>query len=189
MKFVIKLFPEIIVKSRPVRKQFIAQLRKNLKKVLGPIVENPKLKGTWDFIELDIDEHEESLESLVLARLQSTPGIEFILKVNEHQFNSVEDICQIAVKEFSQKIDGKSFCVRVKRSGKHPFSSIEVERQSGGALLQHSEASKVQLKNPDVQVQMEIRGEQLMTVVERYEGLGGFPIGQQESCVSLISGG
>jgi tRNA uracil 4-sulfurtransferase len=189
MKFVIKLFPEIIVKSRPVRKQFIAQLRKNLKKVLGPIVENPKLKGTWDFIELDIDEHEESLESLVLARLQSTPGIEFILKVNEHQFNSVEDICQIAVKEFSQKIEGKSFCVRVKRSGKHPFSSIEVERQSGGALLQHSEASKVQLKNPDVQVQMEIRGEQLMTVVERYEGLGGFPIGQQESCVSLISGG
>lgn len=189
MKFVIKLFPEIIVKSRPVRKQFIAQLRKNLKKVLGSIVESPKLKGTWDFIELDIDGYDSQLEAQVLTRLQSTPGIEFILKVNEHQFDSVEDICQIAVKEFSQKLKDKTFCVRVKRSGKHSFSSIEVERQSGGALLQHSEASKVRLKNPDVVVQMEIRDEQLMTVVERYQGIGGFPIGQQESCVSLISGG
>lgn len=189
MKFVIKLFPEIIVKSRPVRKQFIAQLRKNLKKVLSPITENHKLKGTWDYIEVDIQDEEPQIEAQVLARLQSTPGIEFILKVNEHQFDSVEDICEIAVKEFSQKLKNKTFCVRVKRSGKHPFTSIEVERQSGGALLHNSEAVKVQLKEPDIVVQMEIRGEQLMTVVERYQGLGGFPIGQQESCVSLISGG
>ncbi len=189
MKFVIKLFPEIIVKSRPVRKQFIAQLRKNLKKVLSPIVENPRLKGTWDFIELDIEENEAQLEAQILARLQNTPGIEFILKVNEHQFESIQDICEIAIKEFSHKLKNKSFCLRVKRSGKHPFSSIEVERQAGGALLHNSEASKVQLKNPDLEVQMEIRGEQLMTVVERYEGIGGFPIGQQDSCVSLISGG
>ena len=189
MKFVIKLFPEIIVKSRPVRKQFIAQLRKNLKKVLSPIVENPRLKGTWDFIELDIEENKAQLEAQILARLQNTPGIEFILKVNEHQFESIQDICEIAIKEFSHKLKNKSFCLRVKRSGKHPFSSIEVERQAGGALLHNSEASKVQLKNPDLEVQMEIRGEQLMTVVERYEGIGGFPIGQQDSCVSLISGG
>jgi tRNA uracil 4-sulfurtransferase len=189
MKFVIKLFPEIIVKSRPVRKQFISQLRKNLKKVLSSIVDNPQLKGTWDFIELEIDQQDDQLEDQILARLQSTPGIEFILKVNQHEFSCIDDICNIAVEEFSQQVNNKSFCVRVKRSGKHPFSSIEIERQSGGALLRNTEGAKVKLKDPDVVVQMEIRGEQLMTVVQRYEGIGGFPIGQQESCVSLISGG
>ena len=81
MKLVIKLFPEIIVKSRPVRKQFISQLRKNLKKVLSKIVERVQIVGTWDVIELDF-EADEQTEALVIDRLKSTPGIDFILKVN-----------------------------------------------------------------------------------------------------------
>ena len=189
MKFVIKLFPEIIVKSRPVRKQFISQLRKNLKKVLEPIVTSHQLTGTWDFIELDIPESEPEVESKVVSRLQSTPGIDFILKVNEHSFSSIEDISQVVINEFKNKVEGKTFCVRVKRSGKHAFNSIDIERQSGGALLHNSQAAGVKLKNPEVTVNLEIRGDKLLTVVERIQGLGGFPIGQQESCVSLISGG
>lgn len=189
MKFVIKLFPEIIVKSRPVRKQFISQLRKNLKKVLSPIVESFELTGTWDVIELDIPDTENHKELQVIARLQSTPGIDFVLKVNQHEFSSIEDISQVVISEFKEQVKGKTFCVRVKRSGKHAFKSIEIERQSGGALLHNSEASGVKLKDPEVNVNLEIRGDKLLTVVERIPGLGGFPMGQQESCVSLISGG
>jgi len=189
MKFVIKVFPEIIVKSRPVRKQFISQLRKNLKKVLGKIVEEPKLIGTWDVIELDIDQSEDHLESLVIDRLQSIPGVEFFLKVNEHTFETIDDIAEVVIAEYAKQVKEKTFCIRVKRSGKHIFNSIAVERQAGGALLHNSEAAGVKLKNPEVTVQLEIRGEKLLTVVERFQGLGGFPMGQQESCVSLISGG
>ncbi|MBV1911416.1 MAG: tRNA 4-thiouridine(8) synthase ThiI [Kangiellaceae bacterium] len=189
MKFVIKLFPEIIVKSRPVRKQFISQLRKNLKKVLSPLLDSPNLTGTWDFIELDIPDSEVDKESAVVARLQSTPGIDFVLKVNQHHFVTIEDISQVVIKEFAPQVEGKTFCVRAKRTGQHPFNSIDIERQSGGALLHNSKATGVKLKNPEVAVQLEIRGDKLLTVVERIEGLGGFPMGQQESCVSLISGG
>ena len=189
MKFVIKLFPEIIVKSRPVRKQFISQLRKNLKKVLSPIIDSPQLTGTWDFIELDVPLEDEHKEAQVVSRLQSTPGIEFILKVNSHSFSSIEDISQVVINEFADQVANKTFCVRVKRSGRHAFNSIDIERQSGGALLHNSVAAGVKLKNPEVTVQLEIRGEKLLTVVERIQGLGGFPMGQQESCVSLISGG
>jgi len=189
MKFVIKLFPEIIVKSRPVRKQFITQLRKNLKKILSPIVDEPKIFGTWDLIELDIDSEYQEYESLIIGRLKSTPGIDFILKVNEHDFSSIDDIANTVIKEYKDLVEGKTFCVRVKRSGKHSFNSIDVERQAGGALLHNSKASGVKLKNPEVSVQLEIRSDKLLTVVERIQGLGGFPMGQQESCVSLISGG
>lgn len=189
MKFAIKLFPEIIVKSRPVRKQFIAQLRKNLKKILSPIVSHPKITGSWDLIELDIAESDEHLEQQIIDRLQSTPGIDFILKVKAHAFNSIDDIANIVIEEFSSKVLNKTFCVRVKRSGKHAFNSIDIERQVGGALFHNSDNAGVKLKDPQVTVNLEIRGETLLTVVKRIQGLGGFPMGQQESCVSLISGG
>ncbi|MCF6192794.1 MAG: tRNA 4-thiouridine(8) synthase ThiI [Kangiellaceae bacterium] len=189
MKFVIKLFPEIIVKSRPVRKQFISQLRKNLKKILTPIVDNPKISGSWDLIELDIDDEQMARESVIVDKLQTTPGIDFFLKVNQHSFESIDDIAKIVIDEYAEAIKGKTFCVRVKRSGKHSFNSINVEQQAGGALFHNSESAGVKLKNPEVKVQLEIRGDVLLTVVKRYPGLGGFPMGQQESCISLISGG
>lgn len=189
MKLVIKLFPEIIVKSRPVRKQFISQLRKNLKKVISPITQSFEVTGTWDVIEVIISSDDSHIQSSVIAKLKTTPGIDFILKVKEHTFESIEDIAQIVIKEFSNQVKDKTFCVRVKRLGRHPFTSIDVERQTGGALLHNSEAKGVKLKNPEVSVQLEIRDEELLTVDERINGLGGFPIGQQDSCVSLMSGG
>jgi len=189
MKFAIKLFPEIIVKSRPVRKQFISQLRKNLKKILAPIVNEPKISGSWDLIELDLDSSDEHLEEQVVNRLQSTPGIDFILKVKSFDFESIADISNIVIQEFSDEVIDKTFCVRVKRSGKHVFTSIDIEQQVGGALFHNSSNAGVKLKDPQVTVNLEIRGNTLLTVVERIQGLGGFPMGQQESCVSLISGG
>lgn len=189
MKFVIKVFPEIIVKSRPVRKQFISQLRKNLKKVMQPIVSSAVISGTWDVLEIDVDDSEIEQEALLIERLKTTPGIAHILKVNTHSFDSIDDIANIVVKEFAPSVNGKNFCLRVKRSGQHAFTSIDVERQAGGALLHNSGATGVKLKNPQVTVSLEIRRDVLMTIVERIEGIGGFPMGQQESCVSLISGG
>jgi len=189
MKFVIKLFPEIIVKSRPVRKRFIGQLKKNLRKILMPLSENIQISGTWDFVEVNLIEEDSGLESLVLERLKHTSGIDFVLKVKEHSFKGLQDIADIVVKEYADQVKDKTFCVRVKRSGRHPFTSIQAEQKAGGALFHNSESAGVKLKNPEVLVQLEIRDEQLLTVESRTQGLGGFPMGQQESCVSLISGG
>jgi adenylyl- and sulfurtransferase ThiI len=79
--------------------------------------------------------------------------------------------------------------VRVKRRGKHEFTSIEVERYVGGGLNQHIETARVKLTDPDVTVNLEIENDRLLLVKGRYEGIGGFPIGTQEDVLSLISGG
>ena len=55
--------------------------------------------------------------------------------------------------------------------------------------MHNSQAANVKLKNPEITVQLEIRGEKLYMVESKTAGLGGYPMGQQESCVSLISGG
>ncbi|HBW9844604.1 TPA: tRNA 4-thiouridine(8) synthase ThiI, partial [Klebsiella pneumoniae] len=88
-----------------------------------------------------------------------------------------------------EALEGKTFCVRVKRRGKHEFTSIEVERYVGGGLNQHIETARVKLTDPDVTVNLEIENDRLLLVKGRYEGIGGFPIGTQEDVLSLISGG
>lgn len=189
MKFVIKLFPEIIVKSKPVRKRLISQLKKNLRKILHELDNSIEISGSWDFVEVLVPESSSIEASIILDKLANTPGIDFILKVKTHQFETLEDIAEIAISEYRELVAGKSFCVRVKRSGRHPFNSIQVEQKAGGALLHNSDNSRVQLKAPEVTVQLEIKQDKLYTVESRTQGLGGFPMGQQESCVSLISGG
>ena len=84
---------------------------------------------------------------------------------------------------------GQDHHVRAKRRGKHPFSSIELERYVGGGLNQHIPSAKVKLTHPDVTVNLEVEDDKLILVVRRLEGIGGFPIGTQEDVLSLISGG
>ena len=189
MKFVIKLFPEIIVKSKPVRKQFISQLKKNLRKLMREIDNSIIVAGSWDFVEVRLEGDLELRETEVLEVLKHTPGIDFILKVNAHEFESLEDIVDITVAEYKEKVKGKTFCVRAKRAGKHPFTSIQLEQQAGGALFQQSESAGVKLKDPEITVNLEVKDNQFFTIDYRVEGLGGYPIGQQEACLSLISGG
>ncbi|TQV77008.1 tRNA 4-thiouridine(8) synthase ThiI [Aliikangiella marina] len=189
MKFVIKLFPEIIVKSRPVRKRFISQLKKNLRKLMLEVDESIIVGGKWDFVEVRLENGLDHYEAEVLQILKNTPGIDFILKVKTHEFDSLEDIVRITVDEYKEIVKDKYFCVRAKRAGKHTFSSTYLEQQAGGALLQNSQAAGVNLKNPDVTVNLEIKDNLLFTVDYRVEGLGGYPMGQQEACLSLISGG
>ena len=187
MKFVIKLFPEITIKSRPVRKQFITQLRRNIKDTLKYNEITSDVQGSWDNIEVSVkDDTKELLVRDVLTRI---PGIARILTVKEFNFQTFDDILEITKQEYAEEIAGKSFVVRVKRSGNHDFKSVDVERYIGGGLLKHTDAKSVDLRTPDVTVKMEIRKQRLLTISASDEGLGGFPLGCQDSVLSLISGG
>lgn len=79
--------------------------------------------------------------------------------------------------------------MRVKRRGKHDFSSMDVARYVGGGLNQAVPSATVKLKNPDITVHIEIDGDKMMIVRGRYDGMGGFPMSTQDDVLSLISGG
>ena len=53
MKFIVKLFPEITIKSRPVRKRFIQRLQSNLQIILQRIEPKIKVRGLWDRVDID----------------------------------------------------------------------------------------------------------------------------------------
>ena len=186
-KFILKLFPEIMIKGSSAKRQMVGQLYNNLLNILEKINTDIKVKKFSDKIEVvtPIDVLPE-----VRQRLQDTSGIEQILEVL--QFDDMDSLDKIKEKVGALVINSlkdKTFVVRVKRTGRHDFSSIEIERTVGGYLLAHSEAKGVQLKNADITVQMELIENQLNFISTKYKGLSGFPIGTQGDILSLMSGG
>ena len=187
MKFIIKLFPEITIKSQSVRLRFIKILTGNIRNVLKQYDETLAVVRHWDNIQVRAKDENQRL--VIRDALTRIPGIHHILEVEDVPFTSLHDIFEKTLEAWREKLEGKTFCVRAKRRGKHEFSSIEVERYVGGGLNQHIETARVKLTHPDITVNLEIEDDRLLLVKGRYEGIGGFPIGTQEDVLSLISGG
>ncbi|QLB43025.1 tRNA 4-thiouridine(8) synthase ThiI [Mannheimia pernigra] len=187
MKFIIKFFPEIMIKSDSVRRRFIKILTSNIRNVLLKETKNISVVRHCDFIKVRAKVEEEG--ALVLDLLKRTPGIHHILEVEETPFTDMHDIFEQTYAAVKDELEDKSFSVRVRRKGKHDFSSLDVERYVGGGLNQRIESARVKLKNPDVTVRIDIEQDKMLLIKARYEGLGGYPIGTQEDVLSLISGG
>jgi thiamine biosynthesis protein ThiI len=186
-KFILKLFPEIMIKGPSAKRQMVGQLYNNLLTILQRINPEIEVKKYSDKIEVFTPK---SNLAEVRQKLLDTPGIEQILEVL--QFNGMDTLEKIKTKVrelTAESLEDKTFVVRVKRTGKHDFSSIDIERTVGGHLLANSKAKNVSLKNPDITIQMELIQDQLNFISTKYKGLSGFPIGTQGDILSLMSGG
>lgn len=187
MKFIIKLHPEIIMKSDSVRKRFVKVLTGNIRNVLQTVDENIAVVRHWDFIEVRSKDADK--KSALLAQLQCISGIHHILEVEEMPYHDLHDIFLKTLNAVGDTLHNRTFCVRVKRRGKHDFSSVDVMQYVGGGLNQAIETAKVKLKDPDITVNIEIDHDKMFLVKARHAGIGGFPTSTQEDVLSLISGG
>jgi thiamine biosynthesis protein ThiI len=189
MQFVVKYFPEIIMKSKPVRRQFIRQLEGNLRAVLRDIDPDVVLQRGWDKLRVESDQTDEIVLAQLVEAMCNTPGVSLVLEVQTHPLPELDAIVERVLPVYASRLSGRCFAVRCKRSGHHSFTSLDVEREVGGALLARTEAAGVELKEPEVTVEMEVSGQILYVVAARHRGLGGYPIGSIGPVLSLISGG
>ena len=189
MKLIVKVFPEITIKSRPVRKQFIRQLGKNIRAVLRDLDPAVRVTGVWDNLEVETDQQDPRILAEMTERLCNTPGIGLFLEVNEYPLGDLDQITEDVKRHYADLLPGKIFAVRCKRGGKHDFSSIDAERYVGSRLRQECGAAGIDLKKPEVEVRFEIRDQRLFVVHNRHEGIGGYPLGSLEQTVVLMSGG
>ena len=96
-------------------------------------------------------------------------------------------IVQCGTEIFTERVRGRRFAVRAHRVGQQPFRSHDVEVQLGAALL--PEAARVDLSNPDVTVEVEVRDEDAYLFSVRQQAAGGLPLGVEGRALALISGG
>ena len=189
MLFLVKLFPEITIKTRPVRRRFIRQLRKNIRSVLSEFDPSVSVVGEWDNLEVTTSTDNPEVIAQISERLACTPGIAKFLHVEKYPRTDLDAMLDLALEYYREKLVGKTFAVRCKRNGKHSFKSTDVERHVGAGLSAQTEAAGVKLKGPDVTVLLEVRDDSVFMVRDQRDGLGGFPLGCQDSVLSLISGG
>lgn len=187
MKFIIKLFPEITIKSQSVRLRFIKILSTNIRNVLKQYDKTLAVVRNWDHIE--VRAKDEKQQPAIADALTRIPGIHHILAVEDHTYSDVYHIFEQTLAAYREQLVGKTFCVRVKRRGKQNFNSQDLESYVGGRLNHHIQSACVNLSCPQVTVNLEIEDNKLILVKGRSEGIGGYPIGTQDDVLSLISGG
>lgn len=189
MKLVVKVFPEITIKSRPVRKQFIRQLAKNVRTVLKGLDPVLEVQGEWDNLEIQTGVSEPKALQAIIERLKCMPGIAHFLEVHEYPLGDFDDILDKCRAHFGEQLRGKIFAVKCKRAGKHSFTSMDIERYVGSHLRREFDAAGISLKQPEVEVRMEIRHDRLFIIHRQHDGIGGYPLGSLEQTLVLMSGG
>ncbi len=103
----------------------------------------------------------------------------------------MNDITEKSVEYLKDTLENvKTFKVEAKRADKKfPLKSPEICRELGGVLLSHYPHLKVDVHNPDIVVNVEIRDFSAYVRGKQISGAGGLPVGTAGTASILISGG
>jgi thiamine biosynthesis protein ThiI len=99
---------------------------------------------------------------------------------------------KIAAYELVAKIhkEGQTFKITGKRADKSfELDTDEINHIFGAYLLKNIAGLKVSMKNPDINLQIEIRNEAAYLSCETILGAGGLPVGSSGKAMLMLSGG
>ncbi len=178
---------EISIKSNQVRRQMLQHLRKNILnavKIFNVLVKRKKLPLVSDSA---IHSHHGRLYiNYSLPRLlgrwlvQLVTGIAYcapctIIPTDVSILTSrIVDMARVLLQPH------QSFALRVRREGRHEFTSQELAIQLGGAIQRELvPRPTVDLTNPDVEIFLDVRGDRTFVFAEKIKGAGGLPQGSQ----------
>ena len=146
---------------------FLKQLKKNVEFALKNYDVNIEFDKGRMFVETkDIDK--------VVERLQYVAGIHEYNIVYKMNYNEDIDVLGKNVLDKVKEFDFNSFRVTTKRSNKkYPLESMEVSRIIGAIILKNTKNKKVDVHNPELIVNVEIRMNAIYYYFNSEEGLGG----------------
>lgn len=178
-------YGELSTKGRN-KKMFTQKLASNIKKAL---VDFPQVKVIPDYDFMYLDLHE-APEELVIEKVKPIFGIQSISPVY-----IVEKDMEVAKKVVldllsEEDLEGKTFKIMTKRSD-HTFEmdTNQINLFLGDAVLEAFPNIKVQLKQPDITVRIDVRREHLMVSLKTIQGAGGLPVGTSGRAMLMLSGG
>ena len=177
-------YGEIILKGLN-RHIFEDKLVGNIKKTVGDSAHVYKSLATI-YAEpregADIDE--------LIAKIRNVFGIVSIARAAVCE-KELSDICAAAAEYLKDELSlVKTFKVETKRADKkYPLKSPQISAEVGGALLDAFKNLSVDVKNPDLIVNVEVRESAAYVYGGRIRGRGGMPTGTAGKAMLLLSGG
>lgn len=178
-------YGELSTKGRN-KKMFTQKLASNIKKAL---VDYPQVKVIPDYDFMYLDLHE-APEEAVIEKVKPIFGIQSISPVY-----IIEKDMEVAKKVVldllgQENLGDKTFKIMTKRSD-HSFEmdTNQINLFLGDAVLEAFPDIKVQLKQPDITVRIDVRREHLMVSLKTIQGAGGLPVGTSGRAMLMLSGG
>lgn len=180
-KIIIIKYGELTTKKDNIN-FFINALRDNIKKSLKDIDNKIIYDHGRMFIETSDYEN-------VLNILKKTFGIHEINIGYKLKTNSLEEINAELLNLLKDK-EFKTFKVTTKRSDKsYPINSMEISRKVGGTILKNISNIEVDVHNPNLEINIEIRKNEAYIYFEKIKGIGGYPVGTLGKGLLMLSGG
>jgi len=178
-------YGELSTKGRN-KKMFTQKLASNIKKAL---VDFPQVKVIPDYDFMYLDLHE-APEEAVIEKVKPIFGIQSISPVYIVE-KDMEVAKKVVLDLLSQEdLEGKTFKIMTRRSD-HTFEmdTNQINLFLGDAVLEAFPEIKVQLKQPDITVRIDVRREHLMVSLKTIQGAGGLPVGTSGRVMLMLSGG
>lgn len=169
------------------RKTFITHLRNNIKFTFADL-ENVKITAERDRMFLTSKEDSELQE--LINRLPKIFGIQSFSPVASCT-QDMDDIQATALK-IIEGLDNKekTFRVTVKRTDKKfPLDTYELQRTVANHVLRQYTSLKVQMKNPEIDLRIEVLPNAVYMMAEVIPGAGGMPLGSNGRSLLMLSGG
>lgn len=178
-------YGELSTKGRN-RGKFIEKLGNSIRRALNDFP-NIAVKGTRDrtYVILNGEDSRKIIE-----RLKGIFGIQSFSPVIKTGKNI--DEMKSAVLQLFNKVhsEGKTFKITTKRADKTFFMDTgELNHTFGSHILQNVPNVKVDVKKPDINMQIEVRVEAAYISCETIKGAGGLPSGSSGKAMLMLSGG
>ena len=163
---------------------FLKQLKVNVSKALEGMNVDIKFDKGRMFIELFEDNFDKVSDALKNVFGIHEYNIAYKLDTRE------PDLIGESVLDLIRDYEFKTFKVVTKRSDKKfPLDSMEFSRKMGGVILKGLGNKSVDVHNPDLMVNIEIRIDAVYVYFNSEKGIGGYPVGVAGKGLLMLSGG
>ncbi|WP_018923367.1 tRNA uracil 4-sulfurtransferase ThiI [Salsuginibacillus kocurii] len=146
-----------------------------------------RTKKTYGRILVEINEEDPDELIAKLKHVFGISSLSFALKVP----NDVEEMKAGALQAFHEAGGNpKTLKIKARRAYKHfPIGSEQLAPEIGAHVLRNTEGVGVDLKNPDVLIQVEVREQGTYISYGKIEAVGGLPLGTSGKVLLMLSGG
>lgn len=180
-KIIIIKYGELSTKKDNIN-YFLSCLKDNIINSVGKY--NIKFDRGRMFIQTDNSNYDE-----IVSKLQNVFGIHEInlgYKIDSNDINDIENNLINLLKDKSFK----TFKVETKRSYKnYSMNSMEISRYLGGVVLKNFNNIKVDVHNPELLINIEVRSDNAYIYFDKIAGIGGYPVGSLGKGMLMLSGG
>jgi tRNA uracil 4-sulfurtransferase len=178
-------YGEMTTKGRN-RNVFVRRLKNNVSKKLH-MFPNIQIEYMRDrmYILLNGEPHEPIIE-----KLKTVFGIHsFSLAMKcRNELNEIKETALAAVKQLPY--EGKTFKVSARRVDKQfPYGSDELNHEIGAHILRNTDGLTVDVRDPDINVRVEVRQDGTYVTCRDIFGAGGLPVGTSGKAMLMLSGG